>query len=104
MDVRSPVRVHDLGDAVDPEDSLHHLHGQNPGFGGVDVRADYESGVDIDHHVAVEVLASDRAGELGDIPGEHLARGCGHEFRNSPGRMFGQAAALLNLPVFLSTR
>jgi hypothetical protein len=39
--------VHDLGNAVDPEDSLHHFHSQHPGFSGVDVRADDEPGMDI---------------------------------------------------------
>lgn len=67
----------------------------------MDVRADDEPGMDIDHHVAVEILAPDRAGELGDIPGEHLPRGGRDQFRNRPGRLFGQPAALLDLAVFL---
>ena len=60
--------MHDLRDAVDPEDLLHHVHGQHPGLGGVDVRADNEPRMDIDHHVAVEILPLDRAGELCNIP------------------------------------
>ncbi len=53
---------------MDPEDLLHHVHGQHPGLGGVDVRADNEPRMDIDHQLAVEILPLDRAGELRDIP------------------------------------
>jgi len=77
------------------------FHGQHPGFGGMDVRADDESGVDINHHVTVEILAPDRAGEFCNIPRVHVARGRGHQFRDCPGRMFGQPSALLDLFVFL---
>jgi hypothetical protein len=57
--------------------NIHHFHRQRPGFGGVDVRADDESGMDIDHHLAAEVLAPDRARKLCNIPREHFSRGGG---------------------------
>ena len=57
----APVGVHDLRDAVDGEDLLHQFLCQNTGFVGMDVDADDVAGVDVDHHVGVEVGALHRA-------------------------------------------
>ena len=64
-------------------------------------RADDEPGMDIDHHVALEVLSLDRAREFCNIRGVDLSRGGGDQFRNGPERVFGQPAAFLDLFVFL---
>ena len=56
---------------------------QRCGLGVVHVRTDDVPGVDVDHHVAVEVLALDRAGQLGvrsvrsAVPVFRPARFCG---------------------------
>lgn len=55
MDV--PAQKARPGDIVDPKDPLNHPHAQDPRIGDVNLRADNEPGVDIEHHVAGEVLA-----------------------------------------------
>ena len=60
----APVGVHDLRDAVQGEDLLHHLFRQDAALVGVDGRPDDVAGVDVDHHVGVVVDALDRAGSL----------------------------------------
>ena len=63
------------------------------------VCADDVAGVDVDHHVGIEVGALDRPGELGDVPGLDLPRAGSHQFGDRPGRAAGQAAPLFDLRV-----
>ena len=88
-----------MGNAVDAEDFLDHFLGQGSGLVGVDVGADDVAGVDVDHHVGVEVGALDRPVELGDVPRVHLPRAGGGQLRTGPGRVAGLAAAFLDLGV-----
>jgi len=62
---RPPVGVHHRRDALDTEHFGHQIHCQLSRFGVVDVRADDHPRVDVDHHVAVEVLAADWSLQLG---------------------------------------
>src|SRR5665647_3559449 len=80
----------DLWDPVDPEDLLHHLYRQRTRLVGVDHGADDIPGVDIDHHVRIEILALHRPGQLRYIPREHLPWGGGHQLGADPGRVPGQ--------------
>ena len=71
---RSPIGVHHLRYTVHREDLLHQFLGQNTGFVGMDVDTDDVAGVDVDHHVRIEVGALHRAREFGDVPRIHLPR------------------------------
>ena len=62
------VGVHDLGDALNPEHLRHQIDCQRGGFGVVRVGANDHPGVDVDHHVAIEILPLDRAGQLARYP------------------------------------
>ena len=74
----SPIGVHDLRDAMHPEDLLHQFPCQNTGFVGMDVNTDEVAGVDVDHHVRIEIGALHWAREFGDVPAVHLLR-CGRD-------------------------
>jgi len=65
----------------------------------VHVRADDVPGVDVDHHVGVEVGALDRSGEFGDVPRVDLTWSGGDELGDRAGRVTGQASTLLDLRV-----
>ena len=93
------VSVHDLRGAVQPEHVPHHLLGEQPGLVGVDPDADDVAGVDVDHHVRVEVAALHRPGEFGDVPGVHLGWSGRDQFRHRPGRVAGDPAPLDQLRV-----
>ena len=71
---RSPIGVHDLRDPCTAEDPLHQFFGQDTGFVGMDVGTDDVAGVDVDHHIRIEVGALHRTRELGDVPRVHLPR------------------------------
>ena len=60
------------------EDLLHQFLCQKTGFVGMDVDTDDVAGVDVDHHVRIEVGALHRGRELGDVPRIHLPR-CGRD-------------------------
>ena len=53
----------------------------------VHVNSDDVAGVDVEHHVRVEVGAFDRPGELGDVPGVDLPWRGGHQLRACFGRV-----------------
>ena len=63
----SPIGVHDLRYAMQLEDLLHQFFCQNTGFVGMDVNTDEVAGVDVDHHVGIEIGALHWAREFGDV-------------------------------------
>src|SRR5271163_4576976 len=67
--------------------------GQNTGFMGMDVDTDDVAGVDVDHHVRIEVGALHRARELGDVPRIHLPRRSEERLRARLGWVPRQPAA-----------
>jgi len=67
---------------------------------GVDDGSDDVAGVDVDHHIGVEVGALDRPGELGDIPAVNLTGGGGDQLGTDPGRVAGQPPSFPHLAVF----
>jgi len=57
--------------------------------------------VNIDHQVAIEVLALDRASQLGDVPAEHLAGPRGNKFQDCAGRVTGLSTTVFDLLILL---
>jgi hypothetical protein len=49
--------VHDLRDAMHCEDLLYQFGCQNTGLVSIDVNTDEVAGVDVDHHVRIEISA-----------------------------------------------
>ena len=90
---RAPIGVHNLRYTVHREDLLHQFLGQHTGFVGMDVGTDDVAGVDVDHHVRIEVAALPRARELGDVPAVHLLRRGRDQLRAHLGRVPRQPAA-----------
>ena len=50
----------------------------------MDLHSDDVAGEDIEHHVAVEIFALDRAGQFRDVPGVNLSVAGGDQFEESP--------------------
>ena len=96
---RPTIGVHHLRDALDAEDLGHQINSQQSGLGVVHVRTDDVPGVDVDHHVAVVIQTTVRAGELRNIPAVHLPGGGGLQFRDCPCRVGRLPAPVLDLPV-----
>src|ERR1035437_9514241 len=89
---------------MDPKGFLHHLYCQAARLVGVHDGPDDVTGVDVDHHVRVEVLALHRPSELGDVPAVNLSRAGGHQLGTDPGRVAGQPPPFPHLAVLTQDR
>src|SRR6202161_293590 len=91
----SPIGVHDLRYAMHREDLLHQFPCQNTGLVSMDVNTDEVAGIDVDHHVRIEISAP-TASQMGVPPTQDGGR--------SPAKVTYRATALTRVWAFDKVR
>ncbi len=84
---RAVIRMNDAGHhaTVGADRGVHEVTGQRAALAGMDFPVDDLAEVDGDDHVCVEPDPAGRAGQLGDVPGEHLLWAAGQQGRDGSG-------------------